>query len=249
MFYSKRNQPGNLTASASKGKMGVKFYYYHCAKGCKERQRAEDANKEFVSYLSDFTSNPQSMRLFATILKERFKEHNTTGKGELEKNQKEIARQKQRLKNAKDLMLDGEISASEFKEMKYEIEEQLTKLEVEESNFRAGIENHSKTIEDSLEVLQSLNKWYISKNTTAKQRIVSSIFPEKLVFENKQYRTPKINEGVLLLCADSKVLEGYKKTKHPKNEMLSCEVERTSFSSNISKPHFIHEISKINHCK
>ena len=214
----------NLTASASKGKMGVKFYYYHCAKGCKERQRATDANKAFIEHLMEYKSNLQSTKLLAEILKQKFKEHNHTGKAELEKIVKEIAKQKQRLKNGKDLMLDGEITSSEYKEMKYEIEEQIEKLNAEESKLRQGIENHNGLIDDSLDIIQNLDKYYVSKGTVSKQRIVSSIFPEKLVFENGMYRTPRINSGVRLLCRNSKAFEGGKKTKHLENEVLSCGV-------------------------
>jgi site-specific DNA recombinase len=217
----------NLTASASRGKMGTRFFYYHCSSGCKERQRAADANDAFVEYLTEFKANPQSTNLFANILKEKFKQHNTTGKAELEKNQKEIARQKQRLKNAKDLMLDGEIPAGEYKEMKFEIEEILTKLNLEESKFREGIENHCQTIDDSLDIVQNIDKYYVAKHTVAKQRIVSSVFPEKLVFENHTYRTPRINEGVRLLCRNDGAFGGGRKIKHSENEVLSCEVART----------------------
>ena len=210
----------NLTASASTGRWGGKFYYYHCSKGCKERQKAEDMNKAFIKYLIKFKSNAQSSLLTAEVLKSRLKDQNNEGKQELEKLQKEIAKQKQRLKNGKDLMLDGEISASEYKEMKYEIEEAISKLGVDETKLREGIENYNGLVEDSLDIVQNLDKYYISKDTEVKQRIVGSIFPEKLVFENNEYRTPRINKGVLLLCRGTKAFEGDKKRKHPENEML-----------------------------
>ncbi len=68
---------------------------------------------------------------------------------------------------------------------------------------------------------------FISINCYYRQRIVSSIFPEKLIFENKAYRTPKVNSAVALLCRNSKALGGDKKTKHLENEVLSCGVAST----------------------
>jgi site-specific DNA recombinase len=108
--------------------------------------------------------------------------------------------------------------------LKYEIEEAISKLGVEETKLREGIENYNGLVEDSLDIVQNLDKYYISKGTESKQRIVGSIFPEKLVFENNEYRTPRINKGVLLLCRGSRAFEGNKKRKHPKNGMLSCQV-------------------------
>jgi hypothetical protein len=81
--------------------------------------------------------------------------------------------------------------------------------------------------------------------TVSKQHIVGSIFPEKLIFENNTYRTPKINEGVRLLCRNSKALGVGKKIKHLKNEMLSSGVERTSSSSNLPIYRLKYEISRL----
>lgn len=194
--------------------MGVKFFYYHCSRGCKERQRANDMNAAMLKRLAGLKANYANILLMGEILKQRLKDQNTNGKSELEKLQKEIAKQKQRLKNGKDLMLDGEISASEYKEMKYEIEEQIEKLNAEETKLREGIENFTGLVDDSLDIIQNADKYYVDKGTTSKQRIVSSIFPEKLVFENNDYRTPKLNEAVELLCRNDKGFGGNKKGKN-----------------------------------
>jgi len=202
-----------LTASASTGKMGKKFYYYHCSKGCKERQKANDVNEAFVKLLKGFKANPENMILCSTILKDRLKQTNHTGKTELEKIYKEVVKQNQRQKNAKDLMLDGEISASEYKEMKFEIEEAIAKFNMEVGKLKEGIENHDKRVDDCLEILLNIDTYYTQRDTTVKQRIVSSIFPEKLIFENNTYRTPKINNVIPLICRLDKAFKGNKKGK------------------------------------
>jgi hypothetical protein len=70
---------------------------------------------------------------------------------------------------------------------------------------------------------------------------VGSIFPEKLIFENKSYRTLKVNSAVGLLFRSSKDLGGGKKRKHLNYEMLSCGVDATRNRSN----RLIDEILKI----
>ena len=204
----------NLTASASTGRKGDKFYYYHCVRGCKERQKANDINEGIVKVLNELKTNPQNMVLFANILKEKFKQHNHTGKSELTKIEQDIAKQNQRLKNARDFMLDGEISSGEYKEMRAEIEGKLSELSKEEMKFKEGIENHSSKIDDSLELLQNIDKYYVAKDTPSKQRIVGSIFPEKLIFENNKYRTAKVNSVIALLCRSSKVFGGNENGKN-----------------------------------
>ncbi len=193
--------------------MGKKFYYYHCSKGCKERQKAVDVNEAFVKLLKDFKAAPAKMILSATVLKDRLKNTNNTGKAELEKIYKEVVKQNQRQKNAKDLMLDGEISAGEYKEMKFEIEEAIAKFNMEVSKLKEGIENHDSRVDDCLELMLNLDTYYTQRDTAIKQRIVSSIFPEKLIFENNSYRTPKINSAVTLLCRTDEASKGNKKGK------------------------------------
>lgn len=194
--------------------MGTLFYYYHCGKGCKERRKASLANEQFEELLRDtIKANPQSLNLFGTILKNGFKNRNTAVRGELEKIQNDIGKQKQRLKNAKDMVLDGEITSADYKGMKYEIEERLEKLCSEESKLIAALENHSSLVDDSIEVIQNAHKYYKSKDTVAKQRILSSVYDEKLVFEKTGYPTPKPNDAIRLLHRYSKDSKGNNKGK------------------------------------
>ena len=214
----------NLTASASTGRAGGKFYYYHCDRTCKERQKAQVVNDGFATLLADIKAKPKAMNLYAQVLKSRLKQSNITGKVAFVKITKEIEKQKQRLKNAKDLMLDGEIMASEYKEMKVEIEETLKLLSIDELRMKEGFENHESKVDKCLELLSTLDTYYVARNITTKQRIIGSLFPEKLVFENENYRTPKLNEVVELICRKDGRLEGGKKEKHTISDMLSLRV-------------------------
>jgi len=218
-----------LTASSSKGKMGTLFYYYHCNKGCKERYKASQLNHQFENLLSDIKSNSQSINLFSEILKNGFKSKNTIIKSELEKIQKDVAKQKQRLKNAKDMMLDGDISSNDYKEMKSDIEEVLLKLGSDESKLISGLENHGHLVDDGIEIIQNAEKYYHSKDTVAKQRIVSSIFPEKLIYEKNEYRTPKTLKVVGLLHRINEGLGKKKGGKKAEKSVSSLRVELEGF--------------------
>lgn len=107
-------------------------------------------------------------------------------------------------------MLNGEFSAADYKSMKIEIEYELEKLTREVVQIRHGIENYDNKIDDCLDLLLNLDKYYSTKNTDIKQKIIGSVFPAKLVFSEKKYRTTKLNELVALLCITDKGL-GQKK--------------------------------------
>ena len=212
-----------LTASASTGRAGGKFFYYHCSNGCKERHKALDINKNFVGHLQEYNNSPKYMELFAEILKGNLKNCNNTGKKEADKITTSIAKLKMRLKNAKDMMLDGEFSAGDYKAMKIEIEEELEKMNREEMQIRQGIENYDTKIDECLDLLLNLDKYYNAKNTEVKQKIIGSVFPEKLFFKDNEYRTTKLNEAVEILCRTDKGLSKKKEGRKLTFQFLPSE--------------------------
>ncbi len=213
-----------MTGSSSRGKLGTLYFYYHCDRTCKERQRAEVVNENFVNWLEDFRAKPNAMHTYAMVLKHKLKEGITFDKTELEKLGKDIEKQKLRLKNAKDLMLDGELSASEYKEMKAEVEEKINLLCAEIERGKEGLDNPVEKVNDCLELLLTLAKYYKSGGTATKQLIAGSIFPGKIIFGPEESRTPQINQVVPLLCSRDGRFGGSKKRKHAKNSVLSLGV-------------------------
>ena len=222
-----------LTASISKGHTGAKFNYYHCQKGCKERQPAKEVNNSFLMLLKEIKGTPESMNLYAELLKVKLNNRNKEVRSENEKLLNQMEKEKQRQKSARTLLLDGEITSKEFKEIKNEIEENITKTTCELNQLSNGIENSGKHIDNCLQLLKNLDKYYLEKDTAIKQRIISSMFPSKLIFENRKYRTPEINSLIPLICKQSKVFQGTKKRKHAENSVLSLGVdpERIELSS------------------
>ena len=208
----------NLTGSGSRSRNGDIFYYYHCSKGCGERHGAEVLNTEFENLLKGYTSNLPAMRLYTEILKDKFKNKYKDNKTEIGTILKKIAKQNQRLSNAKELMLDGEFSASDYKEMKYEIEEKIKKLQIDIVKHEQGVQNIESKLDVCLDLLKNLHKHYAAGDTEIKQRIIGSIFPEKLIFEKSVYRTTNLNEAFALICNDSKPSN---KTKNGKNLVLN----------------------------
>ena len=207
-----------LTASASRGKMKTLFYYYHCNKGCKVRYKANIVNEKFEELITSHITNEQTIDLFSVLVKNCLKGRNTIVRYDIEKLQKDIDKQRQRLKNAKAMVLDGEISAEDYKEMKHEIESNLERLESDQTKIRNSLENYSVMVDDSLGVMKEIQKSYRTYDTVAKQRIISAFYPEKLIFENSGYRTPKTLRVLELM---SRTGEGFKRNKKGKKTEIS----------------------------
>ncbi len=213
----------NLTGSASKGRNG-KFFYYHCNRGCQERKKATELNGMLSTLFKSLSFNKEGINLLGEILKQEMKADSKTNKTEVLRLNSEIEKHQLRLKNARTLMLDGDFSALEYREMKAEIEEQIKRLELQRAKFSSDDENLTEQIDFCVALLSNIEYCYDVADIETKQQIIGSIFPEKLVFDNKKCRTAKLEDSVELLCLNSKGFKGSKKEKHPIYEMLSVDV-------------------------
>ena len=109
--------------------------------------------------------------------------------------------------------------------MRYVIEEKITQLTCDLSNISAGMRNLDDQIDEVVELLIELEKTYLQRDTVTKQHIVSSIFPAKLVFENKKVRTLEMNKVLSLISSIDNGFKENKKRKHTEFGVLLHRVE------------------------
>jgi site-specific DNA recombinase len=102
-------------------------------------------------------------------------------------------------------------------------------LKRDEIDLKQGMSNQDKKVDDCLEFLLNMDKYYVSKSTETKQRIVGSIFPKKLIFDGNNYRTPILNKAVALICRNANAFEEDKKGKLTIFDELSGRVESGGF--------------------
>jgi site-specific DNA recombinase len=167
--------------------------------------------------------------LFAEILKDKLKKQNVSNQSEIDAINRELVKLNQRLSNARVLMLDGEISATEYKEIKIEIENRIANLTRELTKLSSNVLHLDNKINNSVHLLSNLQNFYIQKDTATKQRIIGSIFPEKLIYENSEVRTAKMNKVVSLIFNESTGLGENKKGQNTKKSELSFRVESEGF--------------------
>ena len=91
------------------------------------------------------------------------------------------------------------------------------------------MQNLDSKIDAAVGLLSNLENAYQQKNTATNQHIVSSIFPSKLIFDNKKVRTLKMNRVISLICRNDKALKEWKKRKHTEFGVLFCGVDPERF--------------------
>ena len=104
----------------------------------------------------------------------------------------------------------------------------------EETKLISAIENNGHLVDEGLDVIQKAESYYHSKDTVTKQQIVSSIYPEKLIFDKSGYRTPKTINVVRLLSRFGEASKGNKKGKDNVFNYPSLQVDPEGFEPSAS---------------
>ena len=190
---------GLITGSGSKNRLKNTYYYYHCQHGCKERFRAEKANEWILDELKNLIPNDEFVSLMKQVSNDIFRINGESKKAEIEKKKFEIEKIQSRLTNAQQLLLDGKIEVDDYKEMKAKFEPEMLKVKQDLALYKSSDENMAIYLEHTLDMLQNLDKLFIDADLSLKTTLLCSIFPEKLIFDENNYRTQKTNEAVSLL--------------------------------------------------
>ena len=112
---------------------------------------------------------------------------------------KDIQIVEERLNKAVIKNLDDLLNDELFKQTSKLLEEEKYQLLVKLETLNKIAPEFSTYLSNSTTLLLNLAGYYAGSNSTTKQQLVSSIFPEKLYFEKNHYRTTKINEVVELI--------------------------------------------------
>ncbi|MBX7204113.1 MAG: recombinase family protein [Bacteroidia bacterium] len=216
-----------LTGSFSRGQMGKKYAYYHCLDGCKERIKAEEVNSSFEEIMMDIHFPAGVKSLFKKIVKEKLSARFSDTNTDRAQTEKKMEKLQQRKRNAQALLLDGEISPNEYKEMNESIEEELSRLQNEIATMGNPTTDITRKMDDCLKVIEDLKHYYNEKGLETKHRLIRSIFPEKLIFDKKAVRTFQVNKVISLMASIDKGFQRQQKRKHTGFGVLSCGVVPT----------------------
>lgn len=225
-----------VTASASKGRSN-RYYYYHCNSICGFRERAEIVNKVFEDGLMTLEMNAPVKKYLKKLLTENYKNFINDPLKEKKKISDEIDILNNKLSFARNKFLSEIIDDDEYLEIKRECKEQITKLEenINKSSV-PQITNINKLLEQALETLQNIGKHYQEGEIEVKRAIIGSIFPEKLEFDGKHYRTARINSIAHHIFQVNNELDGVKKKRNDQNDHFSLNVDPQGFEPRQAVP-------------
>ncbi len=216
-----------LTGSESKGN-GGKYAYYHCCQDGKHlRKRADEVNEGFVRYVSCLTPNEEVLRLYKEVLTDVRNEQSRETRNKVEDLQKEVRRIEEMLNTLDDKLLSGTISDANYNRISQRYEKQISDLkqqiEVMKNPNRANIE---PKLSYSISLLDNMEGFFRDAPVKVKIKLLGSIFPEKIEFDGKNYRTNGYNKVFDLIYQQTKELREPKKVDGERFSSFPASVPR-----------------------
>ena len=209
-----------LTGSASRSQNGTQYLYYHCNKCQKKesRHRAMKLNSQFEDYLTLFEFNPDIITLYRFILSDVMQNSKIHIKSRLKTISSTIKKKEKESIKAQELLLESKIDSKIYKKMHDRLEQEINELDLEGHKLRESNKNQADQISFGLNLLNNLSTHYIQSNIELKHKLLSSIFPTKLLYHNKQYRTEGKNILDNIMTLKNRDLEAMEKEKAIEND-------------------------------
>ena len=187
-----------LSGSASKG-CRRKYYYYHCTSKCGCRFGVTKTNESFISELKKYTPQAEMIELYKLIFSQEFKTQSKSIHERYKQINEQISELNNNLAKARNLLITDAIDASDYRIIKNETEDKIRKLEADVSASSKEKFDVDQILDKALDSFSNLDQLYIQSDIIRKREIISSIFPEKLIFDGFNYRTTRLNEAVQLI--------------------------------------------------
>ena len=218
----------NLTGSASKGRTN-RYYYYHCISSCGFRQKAKVANDIFEKGMHQLKLNSTASGIVKKLLLDNYKKFVQNPFDEKKQIAQEIDRWNSRLSVARNKLLAETIDDEEFLEIKKECKDRIECLEEQLSKDGSDIKkvDIEKSLDKALRYIESIPKLYSEGEIDTKRDIIGSIFPEKLEFDGKTYRTARMNIIASRIIQINNELRPKEKRTNNQFDHLSCLVAET----------------------
>lgn len=214
---------GQITGSISKGR-SKKYGYYHCRKKCKTRVSVEDTHLKVSGLLKDLQINQNIKELFVEVL---IDSENTISGNRKALLKTKLDRQqilKNNMEKADELLLKGVISVDSYNGMVNRINTELMDISMKVEELNTSDDSIKEYVENGLELLTSLEKWFLESDYDDKRILVGSLFNQKLILGNDSCRTTTINEVLIVLTRNSKGFGGIKKEKAVISDSFSASV-------------------------
>ncbi len=209
-----------LTGATTTGH-GGKYTYYFCNHDHKHLNvRAEKVNDGFAHYTSGLKPNRAVLELYNEILHDIRGEKIRENRANADKLSAEMQNIQSRADRVRDLFYDGQISKAEKDQSLERLNKQIDNLKERIEALRLSRDLKVKDkLDYSINIIGNLGDFFRSAKPEVKVLLLGSIFPEKIEFDGKNYRTCSYNRMLDIIYQETNRLRGdIKKESSEKTE-------------------------------
>ncbi len=200
---------GTMTASLSKGRT-KRYSYYHCQSKCKKRIPADIIHSSFEKWLSKISMKTEIGQLYLAIVEDVFKANEYDREAEILMLGGEINKKTEMLDKAARKLINDELDAIDYKRLKESLNTEISGLKMRISELKVVESDFMEYMTYGVTILSNLSYYYSTATLENKQKILGSVFPEKLIFSENTYRTAEPNELIDLLSNIDRDFKDYK---------------------------------------
>lgn len=227
-----------LTGSRSKSSNGNHYFYYHCNYCGQERYPVTDVNETFETILDDFTFTKESKEIYQLMVKDLLSIDAKDSERLKAKLQTSLDDVLGRIVKLQDLYVDGKIEQNQYNETMSRYNNQKRDLNDNLNNIKLQNSEYLGWLKNGIDLMSNLKLHYTKSSIREKQQLISSIFPEKFVFDGKKCRTTRINDVLRFILQIDKDL-GKNKSGQLSNKIeLSTLVESGRVELNRKSAYF-----------
>ena len=197
------------------------LHYYRCLKcngmsinaNSTKKSRAIGAHEMYIALLEKYSLSDISVAPFKDQLKNTFEMLNESSTTTLKDYNKVLEECNNNLKKLNKRWALGEIDKETYEEVKNDILLQRNSINKQMNEICLETSNLGNFIDESLNIVQNINKYWQSEDTSIKKKIQELVFPGgvSLDTKNRVYLTKNVNAVFSLINEIEKVSEGAKK--------------------------------------
>lgn len=216
-----------LTGATSRGTGGLYTYYFCCHDQKHIRVRADEANERFALYTACLKPNQTVLQLYQHILNDLRKEKNGDIKKEVENLEKEVEKINSRINSVEDKFLDGDLTKEQYNRIMERCLKEQTNLKQQIENLQTlNRSNLEPKLGYSINLINNIDSYMRDAPVAVKCKLISSMFPEKIEFDGKTYRTNSYNKVLDLIYQQTNELRGVEKKNGESISTFSASVPR-----------------------
>jgi DNA invertase Pin-like site-specific DNA recombinase len=197
------------TASISSGRT-AKYAYYHCQQRSHTRVQSNEVHSALIQLLDELQPSKGVTDVYKHILTEVYAKATAKNKELVQTSKGNITKLHEKLSRLDDLVMDGSLAPDDYARLKNKLNEQLAGTITHKAELQVGEETFKKHVQVGVLFVSRLGELYQKATDLDRARLVGSIFPENLTFENGSFRTTRINAVLSLFATPNKGLSKLK---------------------------------------